>query len=43
LDDLDAGLANIHSLLNPVGILITKTACLRNMSFAMAPLVKVMQ
>ncbi|MFT6073131.1 MAG: ubiquinone/menaquinone biosynthesis C-methylase UbiE [Yoonia sp.] len=43
LDDLDAGLAHIHSLLKPGGILITKTACLRDMSSAMAPLVKVMQ
>jgi ubiquinone/menaquinone biosynthesis C-methylase UbiE len=43
LDDLDAGLAHIHSLLKPGGLLITKTACLRDMSSAMAPLVKVMQ
>jgi len=43
LDDLDAGLAHFHSLLKPGGMLITKTACLRDMSFAMGPLVKVMQ
>lgn len=43
LDDLDAGLAHIHSLLKPGGMLITKTACLRDMSFAMGPLVKLMQ
>ncbi len=43
LDDLDAGLAHFHSLIKPGGMLITKTACLRDMSFAMAPLIKVMQ
>jgi ubiquinone/menaquinone biosynthesis C-methylase UbiE len=43
LDDLDAGLAHIHSLLKPGGMLITKTACLRDMSFAIGPLVKIMQ
>ena len=43
LDDLDAGLAHFHSLLKPGGMLITKTACLRDMSIAMGPLVKVMQ
>jgi ubiquinone/menaquinone biosynthesis C-methylase UbiE len=43
LDDLDAGLAHFHSLLKPGGMLITKTACLRDMSFALPPLIKVMQ
>ena len=43
LDDLDAGLAHFHGLLKPGGMLITKTACLRDMSVAMAPLIKVMQ
>jgi ubiquinone/menaquinone biosynthesis C-methylase UbiE len=43
LDDLDAGLAHFHTLLKPGGMLITKTACLRDMSFALPPLVKVMQ
>lgn len=43
LEDLDAGLANIHSLLKPGGMLISKTGCLRDMNFALPPLVKVMQ
>ncbi|WP_375254685.1 class I SAM-dependent methyltransferase [Yoonia sp.] len=43
LDDLDEGLAHLHSLIRPGGMLITKTACLRDMSFALPPLIKVMQ
>ncbi len=43
LDDLDTGLAHIHSLLKPGGMLISKTACLRDMSFALPPVIKVMQ
>lgn len=43
IDDLDTGLAHLHSQLKPGGFLITKTACLRDMSFAMPALIKVMQ
>lgn len=43
LDDLDAGLRHLHSLIKPGGVLITKTACLRDMNFAIPALVKVMQ
>lgn len=43
IDDLNKGLAHLHSQLKPGGYLITKTACLRDMSFAMPPLIKVMQ
>ena len=43
LDDLDAGLAHIHSLLKPGGMLISKTGCLRDKSFALPPIIKVMQ
>lgn len=43
IDDLDEGLAHLHNQIKPGGFLITKTACLRDMSFAMPALVKVMQ
>ena len=43
LDDLDAGLVHMHGMLKPGGFLITKTACLRDMSFALPPVIKVMQ
>ncbi len=43
LDDLDAGLAHLHSLLKPGGYLISKTGCLRDMSFLLPPVIKVMQ
>lgn len=43
LDDLDAGLAHLHQHIKPGGILITKTACLRDMNFALPYLIKVMQ
>ena len=43
LDDLDEGLAHLHRLIRPGGMLITKTACLRDMNFAIPPMIKVMQ
>lgn len=43
LDDLDEGLAHLHRLIRPGGMLITKTACLRDMNFALPPILKVMQ
>ena len=43
IDDLDVGLAHLHSQIKPGGFLITKTACLRDMSFAMPALIKIMQ
>lgn len=42
LDDLDAGLAHLHSMIKPGGLLITKTACLRDMNFALPAVIKVM-
>jgi ubiquinone/menaquinone biosynthesis C-methylase UbiE len=43
LDDLDEGLAHLHGMLKPDGLLITKTGCLRDMNFALPALIKVMQ
>jgi ubiquinone/menaquinone biosynthesis C-methylase UbiE len=43
LDDLDAGLAHLHSLIKPGGMLITKTACLRDMNIMLPAVIKVMQ
>ncbi|MGJ8621280.1 MAG: class I SAM-dependent methyltransferase [Yoonia sp.] len=43
LQDLDAGLAHLHSMIKPGGMLITKTGCLRDMNFALPFIIKVMQ
>jgi len=43
LDDLDAGLVHLHAHTKPGGMLITKTACLKDMNFALPYIIKVMQ
>ncbi len=43
VDDLDATLAHLFSQVKPGGYVISKTACLRNMSFFVPPMVKIMQ
>ncbi|MGI3184870.1 class I SAM-dependent methyltransferase [Nioella aestuarii] len=43
LDDLDAGLAEIHSLLAPGGLMISKTVCLGGPLSPFRPLIATMQ
>ena len=43
VDDLDATLAHLYSMLKPGGYAITKTACLRNMSMFIPPMISVMR
>jgi ubiquinone/menaquinone biosynthesis C-methylase UbiE len=43
IEDLPGTLAHLRSQVKPGGFVITKTACLRDMSFAMPALIKVMQ
>ena len=43
VDDLDATLAHLFQQIKPGGYAITKTACLKNMSFLIPPMIKVMQ
>ena len=42
-DDLDAALAHLKSELKPGGYLVSKTACLREMSWFIRPMIRVMQ
>ncbi|SFS00742.1 class I SAM-dependent methyltransferase [Yoonia litorea] len=43
VDDLDATLAHLFSLLKPGGYMVSKTTCLKQMSILIPPMIKVMQ